>query len=68
MNRVGTTHHDYIFNFFPTAQSSRHLNLEDNVKTKIQAFHDMLGEDARYLTDEEDITQHELFGIGCISD
>ena len=63
VNRVGTTHHDvYIFNFFPTAQSSRHLNLEDNVKTKIQAFHDMLGEDARYLTDEEDITQHELFG------
>ncbi len=38
------------------------MNLEDNVKTKIQAFHDMLGEDARYLTDEEDITQHELFG------
>ncbi len=63
VNRVGTAHHDvYIFNFFPTAQSSRHLNLEDNVKTKIQAFHDMLGEDARYLSDEEDITQHELFG------
>jgi len=38
------------------------MNLEDNVKTKIQAFHDMLGEDARYLTDEEAITQHELFG------
>lgn len=63
VNRVGTAHqHVYIFNFFPTAQSSRHMNLEDNVKTKIQAFHDMLGEDARYLTDEEAITQHELFG------
>jgi superfamily II DNA/RNA helicase/HKD family nuclease len=63
VNRVGTAHqHVYIFNFFPTAQSSRHLSLEDNVKTKIQAFHDMLGEDARYLSDEEAITQHELFG------
>ncbi|QPC83764.1 helicase [Phototrophicus methaneseepsis] len=63
VNRVGTDHQNvYIFNFFPTAQSSRHLNLEDNVKTKIQAFHDMLGEDARYLTDEEAVTQHELFG------
>ena len=63
VNRVGTEHQNvYIFNFFPTAQSSRHLNLEDNVKTKIQAFHDMLGEDARYLTDEEAVTQHELFG------
>lgn len=63
VNRVGTKHQSiYIFNFFPTAQSSQHLNLEDNVKTKIQAFHDMLGEDARYLTDEEAVTQHELFG------
>lgn len=63
VNRVGTAHeHVYIFNFFPTAQSSRHLNLEDNVKAKIQAFHDMLGEDARYLSDEEAVTQHELFG------
>jgi superfamily II DNA/RNA helicase len=63
VNRVGTKHqHIYIFNFFPTAQSSQHLSLENNVKTKIQAFHDMLGEDARYLTEEEDVTQHELFG------
>jgi CRISPR type III-A-associated protein Csm2 len=63
VNRIGTEHRNiYIFNFFPTAQSSRHLHLEDNVKTKIQAFHDMLGEDARYLTEEEAITQHELFG------
>lgn len=63
VNRVGTTHENvYIFNFFPTTQSSKHLKLEDNIKAKIQAFHDMLGEDARYLTDEEAITQHELFG------
>lgn len=63
VNRVGTAHQNvYIFNFFPTAQSSRHINLEDNIKAKIQAFHDMLGEDARYLTDEESFTQHELFG------
>ena len=63
VNRVGTAHeHVYIVNFFPTSQSSQHLPLEDNIKAKIQAFHDMLGEDARYLSDEEDITQHELFG------
>jgi superfamily II DNA or RNA helicase/HKD family nuclease len=63
VNRIGTEHRNiYIFNFFPTAQSSRHLHLEDNIKAKIQAFHDMLGEDARYLTEEEAITQHELFG------
>ncbi|MCB0124352.1 MAG: hypothetical protein KDE58_18980, partial [Caldilineaceae bacterium] len=63
VNRVGTLHEQvYIFNFFPTAQSDAHLGLEANIKAKIQAFHDMLGEDAKYLTEEEDITQHELFG------
>lgn len=63
VNRVGTIHDQVvIFNFFPTAQSDAHLGLEENIKGKIQAFHDMLGEDAKYLTDEESVTQHELFG------
>ncbi len=63
VNRIGTKHElVYIFNFFPTAQSDQHLKLEDNIKAKIQAFHDMLGEDAKYLTDEEDVSQFELFG------
>ncbi|MCB9137564.1 MAG: helicase [Caldilineaceae bacterium] len=63
VNRVGTEYENiYIFNFFPTAQSDEQLGLEANIKAKIQAFHDMLGEDAKYLTEEEDITQHELFG------
>jgi hypothetical protein len=51
-----------IFNFFPTAQSDMHLGLEANIKAKIQAFHDTLGEDAKYLTEEEEISTHELFG------
>ena len=63
VNRVGTAFDQvHIFNFFPTAQSDEHLGLEDNIKAKIQAFHDILGEDARYLTEEEEISQHELFG------
>ncbi len=63
VNRVGTAFDQvFIFNFFPTAQSDEHLGLEANIKAKIQAFHDILGEDARYLTEEEEISQHELFG------
>jgi superfamily II DNA/RNA helicase len=63
VNRVGTSHEQiYIFNFFPTAQGDAQLGLEANIKAKIQAFHDMLGEDAKYLTEDEDIAQHELFG------
>ncbi len=63
VNRVGTKHNTVnIFNFFPTAQSDIHLGLEANIKAKIQAFHDTLGEDARYLTEEEEVSGHELFG------
>lgn len=63
VNRVGTAHRNiYIFNFFPTDQSEKHIGLEANIKSKIQAFHDTLGEDARYLTEEEIISTHELFG------
>ena len=63
VNRVGTENEEiHIYNFFPTDESDEHLGLEDNIKSKIQAFHDTLGEDARYLSDEEVVTSHELFG------
>jgi len=63
INRVGTKHSNIlIFNFFPTAESDAHLGLEDNIKAKIQAFHDTLGEDAKYLTEEEVPGAYELFG------
>jgi superfamily II DNA/RNA helicase/HKD family nuclease len=63
VNRVGTAFDQvFIYNFFPTAQSDEHLGLEGNIKAKIQAFHDILGEDARYLTEDEVVSQHELFG------
>jgi superfamily II DNA/RNA helicase len=63
VNRIGTPHDKiHVFNFFPTAQSDAHLGLEANIKAKIQAFHDTLGEDAKYLTEEEEVSTHELFG------
>lgn len=63
INRVGTAHDEiFVYNFFPTAQADEQLNLEANIKSKIQSFHDTLGEDAQYLTDEEEVTSHELFG------
>lgn len=63
VNRVGTEHKEvFIYNFFPTAESDAHLGLEANIKAKIQAFHETLGEDAKYITEEEIPTTHELFG------
>lgn len=62
VNRVGTEHDElHVFNFFPTDQSSKHLTLEDNIISKIQAFHDTLGEDFKYLSDDEEVSSHNLY-------
>lgn len=63
VNRVGTKHKEvYIYNFFPTSQADEHLGLEENIKSKIQAFHNALGEDAKYLSEEEEFTSYNLRG------
>lgn len=63
INRVGTEHDEvFVFNIFPTSQSDEHLGLENNIKAKLQAFHNTLGEDAKYLSDDEELSTHELFG------
>lgn len=62
VNRLGSQFKKvFIFNFFPTTQSDEHLGLEVNITNKIQMFHDILGEDAKYLTDGEEIGSQELF-------
>jgi len=62
VNRLGTEHPDiFIYNFFPTTQADAHLGLEANITNKIQMFHDILGEDAKYLSDGEEVGSQELF-------
>lgn len=62
INRVGTEYDRiYVFNFFPTAQSKMQLPLEERILEKLQAFHDTLGEDIKYLSDEEEVTSQKLF-------
>lgn len=62
VNRVDTKFNEiYIYNFFPTIQSNDEIKLEEAAIGKIQSFHNMLGEDAAYLTDGEEVSSHELF-------
>lgn len=62
INRVGTAHDEiFVFNFFPTAQSSAQMPLRERVLEKLQAFHDTLGEDFKYLSDEEQVSSQKLF-------
>ncbi len=62
INRVWTSHRNiYIYNFFPTVQSNNAIWLEENVKSKMDAFIKLLWTDAKYLTDSEEIEWHILF-------
>ncbi|MCO5936889.1 SNF2-related protein [Mucilaginibacter sp. RB4R14] len=62
VNRLGSSFDKvHIYNFFPTTQSDEHLGLEVNITNKIQMFHDILGEDAKYLSDGEEFGSQELF-------
>ena len=62
INRVGTEFDRiYVYNFFPTAQSHAQVPMEDRILEKLQAFHDTLGEDFKYLSDEEEVSSKKLF-------
>ncbi|HZK55290.1 MAG TPA: helicase-related protein [Desulfosporosinus sp.] len=62
INRVGTEHDKiYVFNFFPTSQTDAQLPLKDRIIEKIQAFHDTLGEDFKYLSEDEQVSSHKLY-------
>lgn len=62
INRVGTEFERiYVYNFFPTAQTNKYMSLEERILEKLQAFHDTLGEDIKYLSDEEEVSSKKLF-------
>lgn len=62
INRVDTKFPKiYAYNFFPTSQAESEIGLKAAAEVKINAFIEMLGADARLLTDGEPIKSHELF-------
>lgn len=62
INRVGSKHDNiYIYNFFPTSQTDMQLPMKDRIVTKLQLFHDTLGEDFKYLSDDEEVSSHKLY-------
>ncbi|MEW6142705.1 MAG: helicase-related protein [Chloroflexota bacterium] len=62
INRVDTKFDTiYTYNFFPTRQSNDLIKLKEAAQYKIQAFIEMLGADARLLTEGEEIKSHDLF-------
>ena len=61
INRVDTKFDKiYTYNFFPAGPINVNISLKEAAEAKIKAFIEMLGNDARLLTDEE-IKSHDLF-------
>ncbi len=50
----------YTYNFFPAGPINENISLKEAAEAKINAFIEMLGNDAKLLTDEE-IKTHDLF-------
>jgi superfamily II DNA/RNA helicase len=62
INRMDTPHSEiHTFNFFPTQQSNDLIKLKEAAIAKINYFIEMLGNDAKLLTDGEEIKSFELF-------
>lgn len=62
VNRVDTRFEKiHTFNFFPSEQGNDLIKLKESAEAKIQAFIEMLGADARLLTEGEDVKSHDLF-------
>lgn len=62
VNRVDTTFDTiHTYNFFPTEEGNDLIKLREAAEAKIHAFIEMLGADARLLTEGEEIKSHDLF-------
>ena len=62
VNRVDTKFTSiHTYNFFPTEEGNDLIKLREAAEAKIHAFIEMLGADARLLTEGEEIKSHDLF-------
>jgi superfamily II DNA/RNA helicase len=62
VNRVDTKFDTiHTFNFFPTEEGNDAIKLQEAAEAKIHSFIEMLGADARLLTEGEEIKSFDLF-------
>jgi len=62
INRIGTKHSEiFVYNFKPTAQSEKLIELSKKAFIKLQTFHHSLGEDSKIYTKDEEVGSVSLF-------
>ena len=69
INRIGTVYKDiYIYNFFPVEEVNQEIALESKAMAKIEAFFELLGEDAGVLTEGERPEAKGIFNASTLED
>jgi superfamily II DNA or RNA helicase len=61
INRIGSEA-DFInvYNFYPSAQGDAEINIVERAWNKIQAFHELFGEDSKIFSKEEELVIHDM--------
>ena len=61
INRIGSVA-DFInvYNFYPSAQGDAEINLVERTWNKLQAFHQLFGEDSKIFSEDEELIEHTL--------
>lgn len=58
VNRIGSIEDSvYVYNFFPSNEGDKTINLTQRAFTKLQSFHTLFGEDNRIFMEEEELSQ-----------
>ena len=59
VNRIGSKEDFvYVYNFMPTAEGDRQIELVNKAHSKLQAFHAMFGEDNQIFTTQEEVASY----------
>lgn len=60
INRIGTSADKiWNYNFYPSTLGDKQINLKDRTYMKLQAFHELLGEDSQIYSSEEKVRHFE---------
>jgi len=61
INRIGSEA-DFInvYNYYPSSQGDAEINLVERTWNKLQAFHQLFGEDSKIFSEEEELVEHEI--------
>lgn len=64
VNRIGSSEpFVYVYNFMPSAQGDRQIQLVEKAHIKLQSFHTLFGEDSKIFTEEETVEHYDLNNI-----